>query len=196
MRSFYHDYHKKCIYHITLQKRKGVSDFSRLKVQWPDVSLQLYPSGRAIAHVLSNLSDINPILRCLQYVVMPDHVHFLLFVTQRAPFKLGAYIGMIKAAVLRQLRQIEPQAGSLFVENFHDRILQPDTSLNTIFQYIRDNPRRLAVRQIYPELFRRVNRFTFNNCEWQAYGNVMLLDNPFPRTSRSASRRYISATKG
>lgn len=46
-------------------------------------------------------------------------------------------------------------------------------------RYIRENPRRLAVRRLYPGYFRRVNTFRIGERCYQAYGNMQLLECPF-----------------
>lgn len=51
--------------------------------------------------------------------------------------------------------------------------------MNVIYEYIRDNARRLAVRRALPEWFRRVKRVVIGGRVLQVYGNVQLLDNPF-----------------
>ncbi len=68
---------------------------------------------------------------------------------------------------------------TVFEEGFHDRIVKNRTQLDTLYRYIRDNPRRLAVRRAHPEFFRRVNRMEIAGRECRAYGNFQLLDCPF-----------------
>lgn len=55
----------------------------------------------------------------------------------------------------------------------------PPRSLDTIYRYIRENPRRLAVRREHPEFFRRVNALRIGDSTYNAYGNFQLLDCPF-----------------
>jgi len=44
--------------------------------------------------------------------------------------------------------------GRLWAEGFQDTILFHEGQLDSMFTYLRDNPRRLAVKQLFPELFR------------------------------------------
>lgn len=83
-------------------------------------------------------------------------------------------------------------ANAIFSENFHDRILFPGQDLNTVFEYIRANPYRLAVRRERPGFFRRLRNFRINGNEYQLYGNPFLLRNPF-KSPVVIHRRYSQA---
>jgi hypothetical protein len=81
---------------------------------------------------------------------MPDHVHFIIHVTKPMARPLGQAIagfkaGSSKAAIGK---------GGLWAEGFQDTILFHEGQLDSMFTYLRDNPRRLAVKQLFPDLFR------------------------------------------
>lgn len=67
----------------------------------------------------------------------------------------------------------------MFAKGFNDQILKKSRSLDTLYRYIRENPRRLAVRRTFPEYFRRTNSLRIGEEVYQAYGNFQLLENPF-----------------
>lgn len=67
----------------------------------------------------------------------------------------------------------------MFAKGFNDQILKKSRSLDTLYRYIRENPRRLAVRRAFPEYFRRTNSLRIGKVVYQAYGNLQLLENPF-----------------
>lgn len=67
----------------------------------------------------------------------------------------------------------------MFAKGFNDQILKKSRSLDTLYRYIRENPRRLAVRRAFPEYFRRTNSLRIGKVVYQAYGNFQLLENPF-----------------
>ncbi len=46
-------------------------------------------------------------------------------------------------------------------------------------KYIRENPYRLLVRRDNPKYFSRLQHLTIAGRDYQAYGNLQLLDNPF-----------------
>lgn len=110
---------------------------------------------------------------------MPDHVHLLLFVVSPIDLPVGSYIGKLKNSILQEYRLISESETLIFENDFYDCILHRGRSLDTLYKYIRDNPRRLAVRRAHPEFFRRVNELKIGGQTYQAYGNFQLLDNPF-----------------
>ena len=87
--------------------------------------------------------------------------------------------------VMRPAGDMFPSTGkntcemTVFEENYTDKIVFAYRSLDVLYRYIRENPHRLAVRRLYPDFFRRVRRLRVGDRDWEAYGNVFLLRNPF-----------------
>ncbi|MBD5216342.1 MAG: hypothetical protein HDS78_07505 [Bacteroidales bacterium] len=91
-----HDYRTRCIYHITMTKAAGVPAFSKLVGPPEAVEVERLPVGRIIERHLRTTRALCPHLRVLQYVIMPDHIHFAIFAEDYLPRALGSYIGMLK----------------------------------------------------------------------------------------------------
>lgn len=178
-RHYTHDYKSRCIYHITLKKIAEAPPFSYLSSGVADYCLVRNPIGSIIEKHIRRLPELNPSLRPLQYCVMPDHVHLLLFVVSPIDLPVGSYIGKLKNSILQEYRLISESETLIFENDFYDCILHRGRSLDTLYKYIRDNPRRLAVRRAHPEFFHRVNELKIGGQTYQAYGNFQLLDNPF-----------------
>lgn len=174
-----HDYHSRCIYHITFAKSPEAPCFGTLCGSLPDVGIARSALGSIIENRIRSMPQIEPTLRVLQNCVMPDHVHLLLFVTSPTELHLGNIIGKLKVLIHQDWRAATGQDVAAFVDDFYDRILLPSNSLQVIFKYIRQNPFRLAVRRQFPDFFRRVNNLKIGDVTVQAYGNLQLLDNPF-----------------
>ncbi|MDE6008122.1 MAG: hypothetical protein K2G90_02835, partial [Muribaculaceae bacterium] len=51
--------------------------------------------------------------------------------------------------------------------------------LQTIIYLIQENPKRLLERIKNPIFFQRLNNLEIKGTQWQAYGNLQLLQNPF-----------------
>lgn len=181
-RAPWHDYHARCIYMVTANKHAAAPTFGRLII--PEDLTQAYidssAAGKIIIDAIRDTPSHNPEIRILEFGLMPDHFHLLLFVTRPMRRTLGEIVQAIKATVTRKVRE-EYQSPDLvvFEPGFHDRILMHEGQLATLYQYIRDNPRRLAVRQRYPEHFRRVNALEIRGKSYHAYGNFQLLEYPF-----------------
>ena len=71
------------------------------------------------------------------------------------------------------------KAGFLFARNYNDHILEGAGELERWFQYLHDNPRRLAVKRQHPDYFsvrRKISIGEWTSC--QIYGNHFLLTVP------------------
>lgn len=180
-RAPWHNYRSRCIYMVTITKSDSCPAFSSVGFDGANnVLLTPYKAGKIIAEEIKKTPNLNPQISVLQYVIMPDHVHFLIFVKESIQKHLGEIIQSIKSAATSKIRVIfnNPHL-SVFDEGFNDQILKPSRSLDTIYNYIRQNPYRLAIRKIYPDFFTRRNNIMIGECTCQAYGNLHLLQNPF-----------------
>lgn len=180
-RAPWHDYHSRCIYMVTLTKSEGVPPFGEV-IGDCDVPyghplyprLRQSPIGHNIYKAICLIPDIEPSVRVLQYAIMPDHLHLLLFVQRPIVDPLGLAVARFKALA----NNLCGHSG-VFADGFNDQILHHGRSLDTLVRYIRQNPWRLLVRRTNPDYFRRISKLTIDNEEWQAYGNPDLLANPF-----------------
>lgn len=174
-----HDYKSRCIYHITINKTTRQAALSQITGSPQNPIVNRSSLGNIIEHELRNFHLFHPHLQVIQYVIMPDHIHFAIFAKVVLPKALGSYIGMFKVKCGQIARDSLSLTPPIFEDDFYDRILRPAHSLDTICEYIRQNPYRLLMRQHYPDFFRRINNISINGMSWQAYGNIQLLDNPF-----------------
>ena len=175
-----HDYRRPAVYHITLRKAPGVSDFSIITGRPESCYLHHNPVGVAIEKSIRTMRTINPAVQPYQYKIMPDHVHILLKVLEAMKDPVGIDIAKMKIRALHSAREKGFRFDSLFEPDFYDRILRPWHTLDSVYQYIRQNPYRLQVRKYNPDFFRRLNFvFNYGGIIWQAYGNLQLLENPF-----------------
>ncbi|MDE6464084.1 MAG: hypothetical protein K2L16_05585 [Muribaculaceae bacterium] len=179
-RAPWHDYTSRCIYMITINKSPRCPSFGKLEGsplipagQAGSSFIQASHTGSAIKQALMGFPRATPEARVLQYAIMPDHIHFLLFIQEPTEEILGRIIARFKVEVDR-LSGVE----QVFDKGFNDQILKPSRSLDVLYRYIRDNPRRLAVRRMNPDFFRRVN-LEIGGKLCPGYGNPQLLDNPF-----------------
>ena len=180
-RAYWHDYKAKCIYLITLKKAPATPSFGRIIGDWaapltsPDrARIELSPLGKIVRNWVYNISYLEPKASLLQYAMMPDHVHFILTVNETLSQSVGLLIARLKAAINHAVGET-----GIFQDGYNDQILRRDRSLDTLFRYLRDNPRRLAVRKTHPEYFRRVNNLNIAGTNYQAFGNFQLLNCPF-----------------
>lgn len=187
-RSHHHDYHAPFIYHIILKKRPGVKPFGEVegnaKIPFGQpgcARIKESDLGKIIAKAILHLLYEFPILKPLQFCIMPDHVHLLLQVLFRSEQHLDFYMDNLVeriAAKYSALTGIDISPADIFLKGYCDKPLYQNRSLNGFYIYIQQNPHRLAMRQQYPQFFQRVRKMTIKELECEAYGNLFLLRNP------------------
>lgn len=122
------------------------------------VEARVVPSelGAAIAAHWKRMGEFTPEIRPLACQIMPDHLHGILEVQRPMKRPLGNAIGGFKTGCGKIFRGLMPAARDslLFEKGFQDTILFREGQLEAMFAYLRDNPRRLAVKRMFPELFR------------------------------------------
>lgn len=189
-----HDYKAPCTYHIILKKTACAPNFGSLtgdpriapgKPGCADIANS--PVGDIIENAICDLPSFCPAIQIYQYKVMPDHVHILLRVKDRLQRAIGSYIGGMKTGIKKDWNKLRKRNNpdseileeELFDKNFTDKIIYPSRSLDAVFRYIRENPHRLAIRKFYPGFFQRIRNIYVKGEQFEAYGNLFHLRNPF-----------------
>ena len=115
------------------------------------------------------------------WVIMPDHVHGIIIITESAvraqhaaplqeripqherapvqsprtnvqPGSLGAIVRSFKSAATRRINQLRDMPGTPFWQrNYWEHIIRDDRSLNRIREYIDNNPARWPEDQLHPD---------------------------------------------
>lgn len=187
----HHDYRSRSIYMVTITKAAGIGSFSTIlggtMTGGPTTNAipvtKLTSTGRIIAAELKRLPQQFPDCRILQYVIMPDHLHFVIFIIRAVAYPLGELVGRLTGNCTRANQGIP-----LFEPGFNDRIVRKEGQLNTLIQYVRDNPRRLLLRRMNPELFSRQNEIAIGGRSLHSFGNYLLLDHPVIEAVRVSSK--------
>jgi putative transposase len=102
--------------------------------------------GRAVRHTWDGLADRFPSILLDAFVVMPNHVHGIVFLGANPDTKDSPALGSVMRA-FNSLSAIEcnrllGRSGTPFWQpRFHDRIVRDDKALETIRAYIENNPR-------------------------------------------------------
>ena len=113
-------------------------------------AIALTPAGEAVKREFWALGEHHPEIKPLEIAVMPDHIHFIIRVLRPIAKPLGNAIGGFKAGSSKAAIG----TGGLWAEGFQDTILFHEGQLEAMFNYLRDNARRLAVKRLFPDLFR------------------------------------------
>ncbi len=150
--------------------------------------------------------------------LMPDHFHGIIFVHSEMDIAIGEVIrgfmiGCTKAynAELEDsavegsavessavdgsavegsayMPSINPRKKPLWEKGFHDRRLTREGQLQTMIDYVRDNPRRLFVKRHYSGQFAVVHGVAYQGHTFSAVGNLRWLD--FPLYAVHVRRRF------
>lgn len=170
-----HDYQSRCIYMLTL----ALADRSQPLLGHLGLDAQgkamLTPSalGYAVAREWYALEKDYPQLWIMRVQLMEEHLHVVLFVKEKLPKHLGKLVGIVKNRSNKHYWQALTAQGRLapkgmqtppplFAENFQDTILTHEGQLETMLQYVDDNPKRAMMKRQNPELFKVVRELRVN----------------------------------
>lgn len=203
-----HDYHSRRMYMITLavEGRKPVlGELCPPDDSHPEPWIKPSELGNRILENWTTIPLHYPEVHNLAIQLMPDHLHFILFVTKRVPYHLGKVVNGFKIGCNKASREL--LGTTLLEEGYHDRILQKEGQLETMIRYLHDNPRRLWTKRHNPEFFTIQHEVKLGDTTVATAGNRFLLDYPMKEVvqcSRSINteeaiarevRRYLAMAR-
>jgi REP element-mobilizing transposase RayT len=124
-------------------------------------------TGRIVEECWREIPRQWPGVEVLACQVMPDHFHGVLFVKEEQEKKLGNIVGSFKSRSSSLAVRGKAQAGEggaslsgataraagLWAPGYVDLILFRRGQLERMVAYVKDNPRRLGVKRMHPDLF-------------------------------------------
>ncbi len=112
--------------------------------------VELSAAGEAVMKEWRLIASHHPEIKPLLSQIMPDHAHFIIQVVRPMAKPLGNAIGGFKTGSSKAATG----GPGLWAEGFQDTILFHAGQLGSMFNYLHDNPRRLAVKTLAPWLFK------------------------------------------
>ena len=109
------------------------------------------PCGIIAEEMIHQIPVKYPTVSVDRYVIMPDHIHFLLridreFGTGNPSPTLGNVMGWYKYQVTRQINvQFGQQGEKIFQRSYYDHVVRNQRDYDEIWQYIENNPRKWAL---------------------------------------------------
>ena len=179
-RNAWHDYHSRCIYMVTMAVEGRKPILGKLFAPNDNHPMPwVLPSalGEKVLNCWQSITIHYPEVRLLDIQLMPDHIHGVLFVTRQVPYHLGKVVNGFKVGCNAAAREL--LGTTLWEEGYHDRILINKGQLETMLNYLHDNPRRLWTKQHHPEFFTVQQDITVGDTKVAIAGNRFLLDHPF-----------------
>lgn len=95
--------------------------------------------------------------RLLAWVLMPDHVHWLVSLGER--LSLDELLLRLKSASARRVNAVRQTQGALWASAYHDHALRAEEDVQAVARYIVANPVRAG-------LVRRVGDYPFWDAVW------------------------------
>jgi len=112
--------------------------------------------GRIVVRTLHS-SPTRDSVTTLAYVVMPDHLHWLLQL--RPERNLGEVVRVAKGRSAFEINRARGSAGAVWQESFHDHALRAEEHLQDVARYVVCNPLRAG-------LVRRINDYSLWDAVW------------------------------
>lgn len=99
-------------------------------------------SGRAVVTAICD-EERKGHVRSLAFVVMPDHLHWLMQIKTDRPMSIA--VNNVKAFSAKRLNQRNCRSGRVWQKGFYDRAIRNDEDLVAIARYIIANPLRAGI---------------------------------------------------
>ena len=135
------DYGDSAWYFITVCCKQMQELFGEVVVRDNSAAMLLNERGKCCESVLRDACDTDKNPSVIVFVVMPNHVHFIVAVDKDddSSVSLGQFVHFIKSAVSRAIHKTEPGI-SVWHRGYYDHIIRDDEDLERIMEYIRNNP--------------------------------------------------------
>jgi len=185
------------VYHVTLTVPSREPLLGRLVI--PDgnpseARVERTALGNAVVGELSVMCRHYPAIRILQYCLMPDHLHAVIYVTHVMETSIRSVIRGFWQGVKKHGRAYSQSvtpglnpgtkdkaadtagyAFPVFTERPFIRPLSRRGQLKTMMRYVRMNPQRLATKRLKPGFFRVQKAIAIGGRLYDGVGNVGLL---------------------
>lgn len=137
--------------------------------------VNLSPYGKLLEETWAKIPHFYPEVKLLEYQIMPDHFHGVLWVQRPIEKTLGVVIRGLKAGFTKAFREATGNlsAPTLFESNFHDIILKHDEAIVRARSYVLDNPRRLAVKRLAKHYFEQAYQLKVKLSNREGNGEII-----------------------
>lgn len=186
------------IYHVTLTIPSREPLLGELVIPDNDpkqARVERTELGEKLVKEIYAIGAIHKQVRILQFCLMPDHLHLILHLRQASEISIRSIIRGFWQGTKRLGREytlsIDPELNSgttnkvdatilhrafpIFTEQPFIRPLSRKGQLQTMYDYIRMNPQRLATKKLMPGFFRVQEGIEIAGRRYSGVGNVALL---------------------
>ena len=108
---------------------------------------QLNQYGKITEKCIKKIHEVFPSVYIDEYIVMPNHVHMILF-TENALQKgnlpnIPTIVGQFKMAVTKEIRKVNPNC-IVWQRSFYDHVIRNEKSYCEIWKYVKYNDQKWA----------------------------------------------------
>ena len=173
------------IYHVTASamiRHPQKAAFGELKWQVVDGQIdgayvEWSPLGQSLWDCIQQIPVRHPQVQIVAARIMPDHLHMVLYVTEQTDLSIREIIrgwvqGCRKSAKACGLQE------EVFSDRPFIRVMSCRGQLQTMAEYVKRNPERMAIRLAYPEYFYIQRNIAIAGQQYAAVGNLTLLYEP------------------
>lgn len=141
-----YDYSSIGAYFVTICTKNRIPYLSEIAVgtsiaRPPEVNLK--PSGKIVDAAIQQIPAHYPGVQVDQYVIMPNHIHILLQLTEADCPRLERIIQQFKGYVTKQCGK------SIWQDKYYDHVIRDENDYLTKYQYIENNPAKWAEDEYY-----------------------------------------------
>jgi putative transposase len=110
-------------------------------------------SGKIVQQALKVLQQDYPETMIESWVVMPNHLHFILEIRQQTDVSLGELVRQFKYNTTKQINALRNSPGTkIWQRNYYENIIRTDRAHQIIKNYIIQNPTRWEIDQLHPKI--------------------------------------------
>jgi putative transposase len=110
-------------------------------------------SGKVVQQSLKALQQNHPETTIESWVVMPNHIHFILEIHQQTDVALGELVRQFKYTTTKQINALRNSPGTkIWQRNYYENIIRTDRGHQIIRDYIQQNPIRWEIDQLHPQI--------------------------------------------
>lgn len=184
-------------------RHQPISAFSKSEIDPSQVYCNYTPIGSLISNQIAVFNNRHPEAHIGNRIIMPDHIHFIFHVKEclKDKSEFGRLIAQFKGACSRAYSDLRTDESSTqsqsqlipaFEKGFNDLICFREGQLTKFISYIKDNPRRLTIKLLEPDLFTSTKKVKIGEEYFKVIGNIFLLHHPVLEQVRF-SRKYTPA---
>jgi len=142
------DYSQAGWYYITICTAGRVPHFGNVFGE----EVVLSPLGKRVEEQLLQLPSLLSYVELDSHVIMPDHMHCIIAITESRRGTLSNIVNQYKGSISKWAKE-NGHKGFAWQRSYFDHVIRNDTSLAAIREYIANNALKLVLEKNYPENF-------------------------------------------